>query len=159
MGWNIAADGSGTFYTADKSLNMPVNHLTLFAEWADNNSLFITSWNTANTSDGSSTSNQVSLPLEATGEYDFKVYWGDSTKAHITPWDVYNVRGMACMFDKITLSTSNYSAILNGWAALPSLQSEVEFHGGNSKYNAGAVAARNNLVNTYKWTIIDGALE
>jgi surface protein len=75
---------------------------------------------------------------------------------NIGSWDVSHVTDMEYMFNNVTLSTSNYSAILIGWAALPSLQHNVNFHGGDSKYNAGAAAARATLIGTYGWTITDG---
>ena len=40
---------------------------------------FISTWNTANVSTGSSTSTQVKLPLETTGTYNFIVDWGDGS--------------------------------------------------------------------------------
>jgi hypothetical protein len=66
---------------------------------------------------------------------------------------------MASMFSGVTLSTANYSALLTGWAALPSLQSNVTFDGGGSRYNTGAQAARDTLENTWGWTITDGGPE
>lgn len=48
---------------------------------------FISVWNTANTSTGSSGSNQVRLPLLSTGTYNFVVDWGDSTTDTITAWN------------------------------------------------------------------------
>jgi hypothetical protein len=68
------------------------------------------------------------------------------------------VTNMAQMFLVVTLSTSNYDALLTGWNSLPSLQSNVLFDGGNSQYTAGgaAEAARTNLATTYNWTITDG---
>lgn len=40
---------------------------------------FISRWNTANTSTGSSAATQVKLPLETTGTYNFIVDWGDGS--------------------------------------------------------------------------------
>ena len=40
---------------------------------------FISTWNTSATSDGSSNSTSVALPLESGGSYDFIVYWCDGT--------------------------------------------------------------------------------
>ncbi|RPI86128.1 MAG: BspA family leucine-rich repeat surface protein [Nitrosopumilales archaeon] len=44
-------------------------------------------WDTTETSSGSSASNQARLPLEASGTYDFIVYWGDGSNNHITVWN------------------------------------------------------------------------
>jgi hypothetical protein len=57
----------------------------------------------------------------------------------------------------VTLSTTNYDALLIGWAAQNVLSNRtVNF--GNSQYTAGgaAEAARNTLTTTYGWTISDG---
>lgn len=48
---------------------------------------FISTWNTVNTSTGSSASNQIKLPLINSASYDFTVNWGDGTSDIITAWD------------------------------------------------------------------------
>jgi surface protein len=48
---------------------------------------FISVWDTTRTSGGSSGSNQVHLPLESSGTYDFVVNWGDGTSYMITNWN------------------------------------------------------------------------
>lgn len=48
---------------------------------------FISDWNTANTSTGSSGNTQVKLPLISAGVYNFTVEWGDGTKDVITTWN------------------------------------------------------------------------
>jgi len=48
---------------------------------------FVAVWDTTQTSTGSSGSNQVKLPLESGGTYDFEVDWGDETSDTITVWD------------------------------------------------------------------------
>lgn len=63
---------------------------------------------------------------------------------------------MRDMFKGVTLSNSNYSALLTGWAALPGLQRNIRFHGGNSKYNSNAASARDKLINKYGWKFTDG---
>jgi surface protein len=70
-------------------------------------------------------------------------------------WQVANVGGMTDMFLGVTLSTENYDNLLNGWAGLPSLQSNVSFHAGNSQYCDGT-EARQNLMSSYGWNITDG---
>jgi surface protein len=48
---------------------------------------FVSTWNTTNTSGGSSASNQVALPLFSTGVYNFIVDWGDGNTDTITAWN------------------------------------------------------------------------
>ncbi len=63
------------------------------------------------------------------------------------------------MFLNNTINTTDYSQLLINTAnAAPSIQSNVTFHGGSSKYNSGAVAARAVLTGTYTWSITDGGL-
>ncbi|MEI6624097.1 MAG: BspA family leucine-rich repeat surface protein, partial [Actinomycetes bacterium] len=45
---------------------------------------FAATWNTSNTSSGSSAANQIRLPLLNGGTYDFTVYWGDGTTSAVT---------------------------------------------------------------------------
>lgn len=74
----------------------------------------------------------------------------------IGSWDVGNVTKMTDMFKDITLSTNNYNNILIGWAG-QTVNNDINFNGGNSKYSPGEAAdARAVLTGTYGWTIIDG---
>ncbi|NUJ98366.1 BspA family leucine-rich repeat surface protein, partial [Candidatus Gracilibacteria bacterium] len=50
-------------------------------------SLFVSAWKTNNMSDGSSSSNQVNLPLIPSGNYNFTVDWGDGTSDTINSWN------------------------------------------------------------------------
>ena len=72
-------------------------------------------------------------------------------------WDVSKVTSMSSMFSGATLSTENYDALLTGWSALPTLQPDVPFHAGNSKYCTEG--ARDILRNTYNWSITDGGTD
>ncbi len=72
-------------------------------------------------------------------------------------WNVGKVTNMTDMFRYVTLSTTNYDALLNGWNTLP-LQNGVPFSGGNSKYCSGQ-ASRNNMIATFGWSITDGGQE
>ncbi|HOO73414.1 MAG TPA: BspA family leucine-rich repeat surface protein [Spirochaetota bacterium] len=49
--------------------------------------MFITTWNTGLTGEGTSASNQVKLPLHPAGVKDFYVEWGDGNTDHITSHD------------------------------------------------------------------------
>lgn len=50
-------------------------------------SRFESTWNTTNTSGGSSLANQIQLPLDVSGTYNFFVDWGDGNSNTITAWN------------------------------------------------------------------------
>lgn len=72
-------------------------------------------------------------------------------------WDMTSATSVSRMFKSTTMSTANYDATLIGWAS-QSLNSGLSIDFGNARYTAGgdAEAARNTLINTYGWTIVDG---
>lgn len=63
-------------------------------------SAFISQWDTTKTSSGSSENNQILLPLEEAGTFNFTVQWGDGEYDNITAHDdsaathIYDVSGM-----------------------------------------------------------------
>ena len=69
-------------------------------------------------------------------------------------WNVSNVVNMKNMLKGATLSTTNYDALLNGWASL-SLNSNNSFHAGFSKYCNGEIS-RQYIISTFGWNINDG---
>ena len=72
-------------------------------------------------------------------------------------WDISNVSFMDNMFQGGTLSTQNYDGILQGWASLPSVQSNVFFDGGNSQYSPSSIPSILTLtLPPNNWFIIDG---
>ena len=73
----------------------------------------------------------------------------------LASWNVQNVQNMTEMFDSSGLSRANYDATLIAWNNLPALQPNVLFNGGNSVY-CDSEAARQNLIDTHGWTIVDG---
>ena len=73
---------------------------------------FITTWKTDNLSTGSSNNNQVKLPLESTGTYNFVVDWGDGTKDKIT---VYNQAEVTHTYSVIGTYTIKIYGDLIGW--------------------------------------------
>jgi surface protein len=48
---------------------------------------FVSTWQTATVTGSSSASNQIQLPLDPLGTYNFIVYWGDGTQDTITSWN------------------------------------------------------------------------
>ena len=74
----------------------------------------------------------------------------------IGSWDVSSVMDMNLMFLDVTLSTDNYDNLLIGWSRL-NLKNGVTFYGGFSQYSSSeASIARQNIIDTFSWTIIDG---
>jgi surface protein len=70
-------------------------------------------------------------------------------------WNVSSVTSMGEMFEGVTLSTQNYDSLLIEWSKL-SLQNDVNFHGGNSKYSSDAANERQSIISSFNWAIIDG---
>jgi len=64
---------------------------------------------------------------------------------------------MVAMFRDSNLSVENLTACYENWSQL-SLQNNVSFGAGSTKYNASGQEGRDILVNTYNWTIEDGGL-
>ena len=83
----------------------------------------------------------------------------DAFNQDIGSWDVSKATNMNSMFQDATLSPSNYNALLIGWNA-KSLQTNVTFHAGTSKYTTAAQTARDNIdaASGYNWFITDGGL-
>jgi len=81
-------------------------------------------------------------------------YAATSFDQDIGDWNISNVADCSVMFLGVTLSTSNYDSLLIGWDS-QLVQNDVIFDGGNSEYCLGA-SARQDLNETYNWTITDG---
>ena len=76
----------------------------------------------------------------------------------LSGWNVSAVSNMGGMFDGVTLSTSNYDALLAGWS-VQSVQSNVSFDGGNSQYSSASQDARDTLTGSpFNWAITDGGV-
>ncbi|WP_422106263.1 BspA family leucine-rich repeat surface protein [Winogradskyella sp.] len=81
---------------------------------------------------------------------------------NIGSWDTTSVLDMDYMFKEAALSTANYDALLLGWSTLDPGEVYIvqhrDFDAGNSQYCSGE-AARQNLIDNYDWTIIDGGID
>jgi len=73
---------------------------------------------------------------------------------NLSSWNVAQVTNMTNMFSNSGLSNTNYDNLLIGWAALSILQSNVTLGAPNNSYCLGETA-RNNLISTYNWNVID----
>ena len=73
---------------------------------------FISTWNTTLTSSGSSNSDQIMLPLESSGTYNFFVDWGDGSNDTITAW---NQAETTHTYSSTGTYTVNISGTIIGW--------------------------------------------
>src|SRR3989339_836578 len=75
----------------------------------------------------------------------------------LSSWDVSKVNSMISMFSYDSLSAENYDKLLIGWSER-SLQPNVIFDAGDSRYSLAGYDAREHLKNTFNWDITDGGL-
>ena len=145
--WNVSnvIDMSYMFYGSPFNLNISswdvskvTNMGVMFAESSFNKD--INNWNVSNVA------------------YMGVMFANSSFNQNISSWDVSNVIGMNDMFQGVTLSTEKYDALLMSWSNL-SLQNNVDFDAGKSKYSNAALSARDILTNYFQWTINDAGID
>ena len=104
-------------------------------------------------------SSLTSFPLLNTAAgTDFSNAWGNCTGlTHFPALNLENILFGGGCFQSDFLTPDSYSALLIGLAA-NNFNVGIWFDGGNSMYNASAIAARNTLVIDRGWTITDGGL-
>jgi len=132
----------------------------MFAEAASFNQ-DVSGWNTAKVTDMSGMFGKASAFNQNIGGWntgavtDMGAMFLSATAfdQNIGSWNVAGVTDMTDIFDGVTLSVTNYDALLNGWDA-QNLKPNVTFDGGNSAYCNGE-AARNNMDTADNWTITD----
>ncbi len=72
----------------------------------------------------------------------------------LSNWDIENVNNINLFMRGVTLSTTNYDAILNSWGS-QMLNSGLAFHFGNSQYSPAGLPGRNAIIAQGN-TITDG---
>jgi surface protein len=124
----------------------------------------IGSWDVSTVNDMSSMFNAALAFNQDIGSWDVSAvesmegmfYFASAFNQDIGSWDISNVSSMSAMFENaFAFSTSNYDSLLNGWNQR-SLQNDVLFSAGNTKYSSASAVAWQNLISTYNWTIEDG---
>ena len=123
----------------------------------------IGNWNTVNVTNMGSMFYNASAFNQDIGQWNtgkvatmFSMFYNASAfNQDLGAWNVGALTNATNMFYGITLSTANYDALLNGWAA-QTLHSGVPFDGGNSQYCAGAAARAGMMAAPNSWVITDG---
>ena len=118
---------------------------------------------------GASSFNQNISNWDVTSCFSFENMFIGATsfQQNLAGWAPIAISGSAANFmTGITLTTANYDALLIGWSAnLESIYpggvgytNTPTFGFGNSVHTTGGAAelAKNNLINTFNWTITDG---
>ena len=113
--------------------------------------------NMSNMFRNTSSANPDTINWDVSSVTNMGAMFRDATSANpdTSNWDVSNVTTMRLMFLDSNLSQENLTACYENWSQL-TLQNNVSFSAGNTKYNASGQAGRDILVNTYNWTITDG---
>lgn len=124
----------------------------------------LSSWNVSNVQDMTTVFFQTNYNRDISGWNVSSVTSMQSMFANsrfnknISNWDISKVNNMYKIFGGSPLSTENYDAILQGWASLPEVQSEVQLGADGIQYSEEAESARSVLINTYGWDITDGGM-
>jgi len=133
--------------------------------WANDFNQDLSQWDVSGVTDmngmfvGASNFNQdLSLWDVSSVTSMLQMFAGTAFNQDISSWDVSNVNNMSRMFNDVTLSTLNYDTLIIGWSGL-SLQNDVDFSGGNSKYSNSSQGARMVLTVVFGWTITDGGVD
>ena len=86
------------------------------------------------------------------------MFWGATAfNQSLEAWDVRNVTNMNNIISNSGISICNYDQTLIGWASLPSLRNGVAL-GASGVFYCNGETARNNILTSYGWTIVDAGL-
>ena len=79
-----------------------------------------------------------------------------SFNSNLSSWNIESVEDMKHMFDNSKLSVDYYSSILVSWYAYLTPERDVTLGALNIDYYNTSTYYRQNLIDIYNWTIIDG---
>ncbi len=107
-------EGLNTIYTwaNDSAGNIGMSSVTFTIDIINPNYTFISIWDTTITSSGSSLINQIRLPLESNGNYNFTINWGDGNYNTITSW---NQPEVIHTYTSENIYTIRIDGVLIGW--------------------------------------------
>ncbi len=170
--WNVSSvTYMGAMFAGTSKFNQPIDDWDvssvedmsyMFYEVSSFNQP-IGDWNVSSVTDMSYMFYEVSSFNQPIGDWNvssvtdtsYMFYNTSSFDQPLGNWNVSAVILMDNMFYGVTLSTPNYNNLLLGWSEL-TLQYDVSFHAGNSKYSSAAADARQAIITNFGWTITDG---
>ncbi|WP_371803876.1 BspA family leucine-rich repeat surface protein [Candidatus Lokiarchaeum ossiferum] len=74
---------------------------------------------------------------------------------NLSTWNVSSLSSAEGMFRNVSLDGENYDALLQSWAN-QTLNLNVVIDFGNSRHSPVGLTAKNHIIDTYHWNIIDG---
>ena len=165
---NIVGNGTCTYVTAGEHIVSIQGTFPAFYLNASSNTTLLevmqwgsSRWKSMHSAFKGATKLQVTATdrpkLSLVTDMSYMFYRATSFNQDIGDWNVSSVTNMSNMFTNVTLAASKYDSLLIGWNHL-TLQSNLIFNGGNSKYSAAAESARDNIRTSDGWTISDGGL-
>ena len=160
-------DASNMFYNCSNLTAVPatLSSIYIMSGMFQNASRFngnISGWNTTNVTDmnnmfnGATAFNQNIGGWNTTNVYNMINMFNGATSfnQNIGGWIISNVRFMGAMLNGTALSTTNYDALLNGWAA-QTVQPNVQLGAEGLIYTYRGLVGRNALTRAPKnWTIL-----
>ncbi len=143
MNWNTSSviDMSYTFYNAsvfNQTLNFNTSSVTNMSH------LFY---------DASSFNKPLNWDVSSVLHMENMFQNASSFNQTLKNWNVTQVTSMNDLFKGTSLSRQNYDETLNGWNTLPLLQNNIQIY--SPAHYCTSASARQNIINTYNWTIND----
>ena len=131
--------------------------------WAFNQD--IGDWNTSNVGYMASMFEEAEAFNQDIGDWNtskvtdmsYMFYGATAFDQDLGAWQVGRVQWMDDMLTDAALSVKNYDSLLNGWAALPSLETYVDF-AATTFYTQAAASSRQKLEDEWDWSIADEGL-
>ena len=175
--WNVSGvNNMSRMFQSATNFNQPIgnwntSNVTIMNSMFENATQFnhdISNWNVSKVGIfqslfyGASSFNQPIGSWDVSSVSSFNDCFTNATSfdQNIGNWNISSLFGATDMFTGVTLSPTNYDALLNGWASLDAgetqIPTNITFGAGNSQYTSAGAAARELLINTYNWTITDG---
>ncbi len=168
-GWNVnsVTDMSSMFENAssfnDTISNWMVNNVTnmqnMFMDATSYNAP-LNSWNVSNVTNmngmfsGASAFNQTLIDWDVSSVTDMQNIFSNASSFNesLATWEMIGLTGTLSL-DNSGLSCENYSQTLFGWASNTNTPASITLDADGLSYSPDIVADRNNLINTFSWTI------